>query len=105
MTKDCVLADTFTTESSRNRIRSKLVHNVVEHVDLRIGDVNINEIEELSTLVYALQGSKYEENVIENGDGKQDFVVRVKPARLNEVKEALHVILTIVNGERIAIDT
>ena len=105
MTKDCVLADNFTTESSRNRIRSKLVHNVVEHVDLRIGDVNINEIEELSTLVYALQGSKYEENVIENGDGKQDFVVRVKPARLNEVKEALHVILTIVNGERIAIDT
>ena len=105
MTKDYALADNFRTESSRNRIRNKLVHNVVEHVDLRIGDVNTNEIEELSTLVYALESSQYEENVIENGDGKQDFVVTVKPARLNEVKEALHVILTIVKGERIAIDT
>jgi len=104
MTKDYMLADNFKTVSTRNR-RSKLVHNVVERVDLRIDDVNTNEIEELSTLIYALKSSQYNDNVVKNGTGKQDFVVTVKPAQLNEIKQALHEILRIVKAERIAIDT
>lgn len=105
MIKDYRLADNFKTESTRNRSRNKLVQNFVEHVDLRIDDVSTNEIHELSTLIYALKSSQYNDNVVKNGDGKQDFVVTVKPARLDEIKQALHVILRIVNAERIAIDT
>ena len=105
MTKDYRLADNFTTESTRNRSRGKLIQNFVEHVDLRIDDVNTNEIEELSTLFYALKSSQYNDNVVKNGTGKQDFVVTVKPAQLDEIKQALHAILRIVKAERIAIDT
>ena len=106
MTKDYMLADNFKSESTRNRNRgSKLVHNVVERVDLRIDDVSTNEIQELSTLIYALKSSQYIDNVVKNGTGKQDFVVTVKPAQLDEIKQALHLILRIVKAERIAIDT
>jgi len=105
MTKDYRLADNFKTESTRNRSRGKLAQNFVEHVDLRIDDVNTNEIEELSTLIYALKSSQYNDNVVKNGTGKQDFVVTVKPAQLDEIKQALHAILGIVKAERIAIDT
>ena len=105
MTKDYGLADTFKTESIPNRSRGKLIQNFVEHVDLRIDDVNTNEIEELSTLFYALKSSQYNDTVVKNGPGKQDFVVTVKPAQLDEIKQALHVILGIVKAERIAIDT
>jgi len=105
MIKDYRLADNFKTEDTRNRSRSRLIHNVVEHVDLRIDDVNTNEIEELSTLIYALKSSQYEDNVVNNGDGKQDFIITVKPAQLDEIKQALHIILRIVKAERIAIDT
>lgn len=105
MTKDYRLADNFKTEYTRNRSRNSLIHNVVEHVDLRIDDVNTNEIEELSTLIYALKSSQYEDTVVKNEDGKQDFVITVKPAQLDEIKQALHVILRIVKAERIAIDT
>ncbi len=104
MIKDYRLADNFKTEDTRNRSRSRLIHNV-EHVNLRIDDVNTNEIEELSTLIYALKSSQYEDNVVNNGDGKQDFIITVKPAQLDEIKQALHVILRIVKAERIAIDT
>ena len=105
MTKDYRLADNFKTESTRNRSRGKLAQNLVEHVVLRIDDVNTNEIEELSTLIYALKSSQYNDNVVKNGTGKQDFVVTVKPAQLDKIKQALHVILRIVKAERIAIDT
>ena len=105
MTKNYRLADNFKTESTWNRGRSKLVHNVVERVDLRIDDVSTNEIQELSTLIYALKSSQYKDNVVKNGSDKQDFVVTVKPARLDEIKQALNVILQIVKGDRIAIDT
>ena len=105
MTKDYRLADNFKTESTRNRSRGKLIQNLVEHVELRIDDVNTNEIEELSTLIYALKSSQYNDNVVKNGTGKQDFVVTVKPAQLDEIKQALHAILGIVKAERIAIDT
>ncbi len=105
MTKDYRLADNFKTESTRNRSRGKLAQNFVEHVELRIDDVNTNEIEELSTLIYALKSSQHNDNVVKNGTGKQDFVVTVKPAQLDEIKQALHVILRIVKPERIAIDT
>ena len=105
MTKDYRLADNFKTESTRNRSRSKLIQNFVEHVDLRIDDVSTNEIQELSTLIYALKSSQYHDNVVKNGNGKQDFVITVKPAQLDEIKQALHVILKIVKAERIAIDT
>jgi len=105
MTKDYRLADNIKTESTRNRSRGKLLQNFVEHVDLRIDDVNTNEIKELSTLIYALKNSQYKDNVVKNGTGKQDFVVTVKPAQLEEIKQALHVILGIVKSERIAIDT
>ncbi len=105
MTKDYRLADNFKTESTRNRSRGKLAQNFVEHVDLRIDDVNTNEIEELSTLIYALKNSQYNDSVVKNGTGKQDFVVTLKPAPLDEIKQALHVILGIVKAERIAIDT
>jgi len=107
MTKDYRVADNFKTESTRNRSRGKLLQNSVEHVDLRIDDVNTNEIKELSTLIYALKNSQYQynDNVVKNGTGKQDFVVTVKPAQLEEIKQALHVILGIVKAERIAIDT
>ncbi len=105
MTKNYRLADNFKTEDTRNKNRSRLIHNVVEHVDLRIDDVNTNEIEELSTLIYALKSSQYEDNVVKNGTGGQDFVVTVKPAQLDEIKQALHVLLRIVKAERIAIDT
>ena len=90
MTKDYRLADNFKTESTRNRSRGKLAQNLVEHVVLRIDDVNTNEIEELSTLIYALKSSQYNDNVVKNGTGKQDFVVTVKPAQLDEIKQALH---------------
>jgi len=105
MIKDYRLADNIKTESTRNRSRSKFVHNVVERVDLRIDDVSTNEIQELSTLIYALKSSQYNDNVVKNGNGKQDFVITVKPAQLDEIKQALHVILRIVKAERIAIDT
>ena len=111
MTKDYRLADNFKTESTRNRSRGKLIQNLVEHVELRIDDVNTNEIEELSTRFYALKNSQYQyndndnDNVVKNGTGKQDFVVTLKPAPLDEIKQALHVILGIVKAERIAIDT
>ena len=105
MTKDYRLADNFKTESTRNRSRGKLAQNLVEHVVLRIDDVNTNEIEELSTLTYALKSSQYNDNVVKNGTGKQDFVVTLKPAQLDEIKQALHAILGIVKAERIAIDT
>jgi len=105
MTKDYRLADNFKTESTRNRSRGKLAQNLVEHVVLRIDDVNTNEIEELSTLIYALKTSQYNDNVVKNGTGKQDFVVTLKPAQLDEIKQALHAILGIVKAERIAIDT
>jgi len=105
MTKDYRLANNLKTESTRNSSRRKLVQNFVEHVDLRIDDVNTNEIQELSTLIYALKSSQYEDTVVKNGDGKQDFVITVKPAKLDEIKQALHVILRIVKAERIAIDT
>ncbi len=105
MTKDYRLADNFKTESIPNRSRGKLIQNFVEHVDLRIDDVNTNEIEELSTLFYALKSSMYNDAVVKNGTGKQDFVVTVKPAQLDEIKQALHAILRIVKAERIAIDT
>lgn len=105
MTKEYTLADNFKTESTWKRSESKLVHNFVEHVDLRIDDVSTNEIEELSTLIYALKSSQYKDNVVKNGNGKQDFVVTVKPAKLDEIKQALHLMLRIVKGERIAIDT
>jgi len=107
MTKDYRLADNFKTESTRNTSRGKLIQNLVDHVDLRIDDVNTNEIEELSTRFYALKNSQYQynDNVVKNGTGKQDFVVTLKPAPLDEIKQALHVILGIVKAERIAIDT
>ncbi len=107
MTKDYRLADNFKTESTRNRSRGKLIQNLVDHVDLRIDNVNTNEIEELSTRFYALKNSQYQynDNVVKNGTGKQDFVVTLKPAPLDEIKQALHVILGIVKAERIAIDT
>jgi len=105
MIKDYRLADNFKTESTRNRSRGKLAQNFVEHVDLRIDDVNTNEIEELSTLIYALKNAQYNDNVAKNGTGKQDFVVTVKPAKLDEIKQALHAILGIVKAERITIDT
>ncbi len=105
MTKDYRVTDNFTTESTRNKSRGKLLQNFVEHVDLRIDDVNTNEIEELSTLIYALKNSQYNDNVVKNGTGKQDFVVTVKPAQLDEIKQALYAILRIVKAERIAIDT
>ena len=105
MTKDYRLADNFKTESTRNTSRGKLIQNLVDHVDLRIDDVNTNEIEELSTLIYTLKSSQYNDNVVKNGTGKQDFVVTVKPAQLDVIKQALHVILRIVKPERIAIDT
>ena len=105
MTKDYRLADNLKTESTRNRSRGQLAQNLVEHVDLRIDDVNTNEIEELSTLIDALKSSQYEDNVVNNGDGKQDFIITVKPAQLDEIKQALYVILRIVKAERIAIDT
>ena len=106
MTKDYMLADNFKTESIRNRNRrSKFVHNVVERVDLRIDDVSTNEIQELSTLIYTLKNSQFNDNVVKNGTDKQDFIVTVKPAQLDEIKQALHVILRIVKAERIAIDT
>ncbi len=107
MTKDYGLADNFKTESTRNRSRGKLIQNLVEHVELRIDDVNTNEIEELSTRFYALKNSQYQynDNVVKNGTGKQDFVVTVRPAQLDEIKHALHAILRIVKAERIAIDT
>ncbi len=105
MTKDYRLADNFKTESTRNRSRGKLAQNFVEHVELRIDDVNTDEIKELSMLIYALKNSQYNDNVVKNGTGKQDFVVTVKPAKLDEIKQALHAILGIVKAERIAIDT
>ena len=79
--------------------------NLLNFGDLRIDDVSKNEIQELSTLIYALKSSQYEDTVVKNGNGKQDFVVTVKPAKLDEIKQALHVILRIVKAERIAIDT
>jgi len=105
MTKDYRSADNFKTASIRNRSGGRLAQNFVEHVDLRIDNVNTNEIEELSTLIYALNNSQYNDNVVKNGTGKQDFVVTVKPAQLDEIKQALHAILGIVKAERIAIDT
>jgi len=105
MTKDYRLATNFKTEPTRNRSRSKLVQNFVDHVDLRIDDVSTNEIQELSTLIYDLKNSQYNDNVVQNGNGKRDFVITVKPAQLNEIKQALHVILRIVKAERIEIDT
>ena len=105
MTKDYRLANNFKTEPSWNRNRSNLVQNFVDHVNLRIDDVSTNEIQELSTLIYALKNSQYNDNVVKNGNGKRDFVVTVKPAQLDEIKQALYVILRIVKAERIAIDT
>ena len=77
---------------------------MVSHIDLRINDVNPIEISNLSTLIDALKSPQYHENVIPSRPGRNDFVVTVKPAGLQEIKEALRLILRIVEAERVEIE-
>lgn len=105
MAKSYGLTDNFKTEGIWNQRKNRLALSIVDQVDLRINNVDTNEIDRLCTEVYSLRSGRYRDNVILDGNGRQDFVITVKPARLEEIKEALSVILKVVKGERIAIET
>ncbi|MFQ5677498.1 MAG: hypothetical protein ACE5G1_16535 [bacterium] len=80
-------------------------HAIIESVNLRVNTVDENEIQQLSTVVDALKNRQFNDDVVRYGDGNQDFVVTVKPATLTEIKEALHMMLKVVTGDRIMIET
>ncbi|MFQ5603138.1 MAG: hypothetical protein ACE5HS_07705 [bacterium] len=78
---------------------------MVNRVDLRINNVNLNEITELNSLISTLHNPSYQDDVVHSSDGHDAYVVTVTPANLQRIKDALRIILRIVNAERIAIET
>lgn len=80
-------------------------HWIVESVSLRVNTVDEKEIQQLSTVVNALKNRQFDDDIVRYGDGNQDFVVTVRPATLTEIKQALHMILGVVKGDRIVIET
>ncbi len=78
----------------------------MEHgVDVRVNDVDNSEIGYLSTVIDALKNEHYTEPVIDQSRGSRAFVVTVKKCELQELKDALRVILKVVKPERIEIET
>ncbi|RMF65003.1 MAG: hypothetical protein D6743_08515 [Calditrichaeota bacterium] len=77
---------------------------LVNQVQLRISDVDVNEINSLSASIEALRNPRYQDSVVHRGSGEHEFVVTVKPATLQSLKDALWMVLHIVQPERIAIE-
>ncbi|MFQ5649386.1 MAG: hypothetical protein ACE5IY_05545 [bacterium] len=74
-------------------------------VDVRVNDVDNAEIDYLTTVIEALKSDDYRESVIDSNQGNKAFVVTVKKCELQELKDALRVILQVVTPERVDIDT
>ncbi len=78
---------------------------VVDRVDLRVHNVDVVELSQLTTSVDKLENLRFEENVVQTNEGDQEFILTVKPATVQQIKDALRVMLRVVTPERIYIDT
>ena len=78
---------------------------LVSHVDLRINNVNLDEVNSLNTLIGAIHNPEIHDDFINTSQGKSDYIVTVSPADLTRLKDALREILKIVRAERIDIET
>ncbi len=74
-------------------------------VDVRVSDVDRSEIDYLTNVVGEINSKSFQESLINSDEGGTDFVVTIKKCELDELKEALRIILQVVNPERIEIDT
>lgn len=78
---------------------------MVDRVDLRVHNVDVVELSQLTTSVDKLENLRFEENVVQTNEGDQEFILTVKPATVQQIKDALRVMLRVVTPERIYIDT
>lgn len=83
--------------------KSGVIDPMVNQVDLRVNNIDFHELDRLNALLAELNG-KLRNAIIQNHTGRKDYVVTVKPGRLEEIKEALRILLQIVKPDRIAIE-
>ncbi|NIR49935.1 hypothetical protein GWO43_15615 [candidate division KSB1 bacterium] len=88
-----------------NSLNQKGMEEVIDRVDVRINNVDIVEISQLTTGVYDLKSPQFREEIVKTHQGMNDFVLTVSPASLHQVKTALQVVLKIVTADRVAIET
>jgi len=77
---------------------------VVSQVDVRINNVDEQEICTLNSVKTFVMNPQYKERIIDQNEGRNDFVIRVRPGNLEGLKKALQDVLRIVKPERIAIE-
>ncbi len=73
-------------------------------VDVRVVNVDPGEIDNLNALLDAMgSADEYAENVTDAGPG-QNYVVTVKTGELRELKDALRLVLQVVQPDRVEIE-
>jgi hypothetical protein len=77
---------------------------VVKQVDVRINNVDAEEIYSLNSVKTFAMNPQYSERIVDQNEGRNDFVIRVKPGNLEGLKNALRNILQIVRPDRINIE-
>lgn len=76
---------------------------MVKHVDLRVNNIDNNEMQQLNSLLETLKNKHFRDHIVRNGI-VNDYIVTITPGRLQEIKDALRLLLQIVQPERIAIE-
>jgi hypothetical protein len=77
---------------------------VIDRVAVCVNKVDDSEINQLNTLIKAIQDDSYYE-IIKQAHLSKDYVVVVEPATSSRIKEVLTLVLKCVEAKRIEIKT